>query len=197
MLGVPSICARAIRQFLMLATLCSRWLSAYACSRRLNEALNERLMWAQCSSTLSVHEHARGQVSWTHSKLHKKSKKHVQACLVVVVWGQLGVDRRHGLQADLLVRGQLEGASWHLWQVLKVNHMLGFCPPGVQIAVFAKALTVRCKQSVDWVQHADSMHIAIIEHTVEVLCTRLPASLFFCHHRALQTHQLCQGFCCT
>ena len=48
--------------------------------------------------------------------------------LVVVVWRQQGVDSSHCLQADLLVWRQVKDASWQLWQILKVHHMLCLHP---------------------------------------------------------------------
>ena len=60
--------------------------------------------------------------------------------LVVVVWRQQSVYSRHCLQADLLMRRQVEYTSWQLWQVLKVDHILLLGPPVVHTVQLAAEL---------------------------------------------------------
>ncbi len=50
-----------------------------------------------------------------------------------MVWRQQGVDSRHGLQTDVLVRRQLKGIVGQLWQILKVHNMLCLGMPAAQM----------------------------------------------------------------
>lgn len=79
--------------------------------------------------------------SWRHCITYDKSlKQRHPRCLgsiakltylIVMIWGQQTVERRHRFEADVLVGHQFKCVLRQVWQILKVNDVFLLCPPAV------------------------------------------------------------------
>ena len=69
------------------------------------------------------------------------------AYLVVVIRGQQTVERRHRLEADVLVRGQVKGALRQVWQILKVDDMFLLSLPAVIASLYTRLGRISCLQA--------------------------------------------------